>query len=175
MQNKMSVVSLKFPFKTLKSQNIVIFLFKVLRMSQHVSNRMVAKRNFPRTRLLPWREESTVQINSNLAIIAYILQVFHQLLRSLYYRRKSRQFRYLSTKPRENEKGSVTSAGKRHSNYKDGQELGFDPLPRSHWQNDYAIILVHGFAGWVPDESLFFGDYWKYTSDPMIAKHHSIY
>ena len=31
-------------------------------------------------------------------------------------------------------------------------------------------MLVHGFAGWVPEESRVLGDYWRYFSDPAITK-----
>jgi hypothetical protein len=42
----------------------------------------------------------------------------------------------------------------------------YQALPKKHWQNDYPIVLVHGFGGFAPDESLFFGDYFGYASDP---------
>jgi hypothetical protein len=43
---------------------------------------------------------------------------------------------------------------------------GYETLPLSNSNNDYAIILVHGFGGWVPDETQFFGNYWKYADEP---------
>ena len=53
----------------------------------------------------------------------------------------------------------------------------FDHLPRKKWKNDYPIILVHGFGGFTPDESFFFGDYFGYASDPDIqgAPHNLVY
>ena len=37
------------------------------------------------------------------------------------------------------------------------------------------MVLVHGFAGWAPDETPLWGDYWAYLSDPEIIKHHNVY
>ena len=42
---------------------------------------------------------------------------------------------------------------------------GYDLLGKTRWNNTYPIILVHGFTGWSPDESPFFGDYWKAVQD----------
>ena len=39
-------------------------------------------------------------------------------------------------------------------------------LPKELWKNDYPIVLVHGFGGYSPDESIFFGDYFGQASDP---------
>jgi hypothetical protein len=39
-------------------------------------------------------------------------------------------------------------------------------LPRELWKNDFPIVMVHGFGGYSPDESIFFGDYFGYASDP---------
>ncbi len=36
---------------------------------------------------------------------------------------------------------------------------------KSMWKNSYPIILVHGFAGWVPDEAPLLGDYFGYASE----------
>ena len=52
---------------------------------------------------------------------------------------------------------------------------GYDRLPKSKWKNDFPIILVHGFAGWAPDESPIWGDYWSYVSDPAVSKHSQVY
>ena len=43
------------------------------------------------------------------------------------------------------------------------------------WTNSYPIVLVHGFAGWAPDEGPIFGDYWAYLSDPEVIRHHKVY
>ena len=32
-------------------------------------------------------------------------------------------------------------------------ENEYIPLPRDKWKNDYPIILVHGFGGFIADES----------------------
>lgn len=52
---------------------------------------------------------------------------------------------------------------------------GYDHLPQSEWSNDYPIVLVHGYAGWAPDEGPFWGDYWSYLSQPEVVKHHKVY
>ena len=44
----------------------------------------------------------------------------------------------------------------------------YETLPSEKWKNDYPIVLVHGFGGFMPDESYFFGDYFSYTSDPAV-------
>ena len=36
-------------------------------------------------------------------------------------------------------------------------------------------MLVHGFAGWAPDEGPLWGDYWSYMSDPQVMKNHQVY
>lgn len=38
-------------------------------------------------------------------------------------------------------------------------------LPRELWKNDFSIVMVHGFGGYSPDESIFFGNYFSYASD----------
>jgi hypothetical protein len=51
----------------------------------------------------------------------------------------------------------------------------FECLPRDQWKNDYPIVLVHGFSGWVPDESRSFGDYFGYASYPEVQGDNKIY
>ena len=45
---------------------------------------------------------------------------------------------------------------------------GYQTLPKDKCKNDYSIILVHGFCGWVPDESPIFGNYFRYADDPEV-------
>ena len=85
---------------------------------------------------------------------AFIIQCFQNLLVSLYRRRKARLARQSKNRP---------------------ELIGYDHLPRTFWKNDYPIVLVHGFCGWAPDEGPLWGDYWKYLSDPSVAKHHMCY
>jgi hypothetical protein len=51
----------------------------------------------------------------------------------------------------------------------------FSHVPVDHWRNDYPIVCVHGFCGWVPDETQTFGDYFRYTSRPEIAESNMIF
>eukprot|EP00347_Sterkiella_histriomuscorum_P020360 403338107 len=51
----------------------------------------------------------------------------------------------------------------------------YEGLPKDQWKNDYPIVLVHGFGGWVPDESFFFGDYFAYASYPDVQGDNKIY
>ena len=87
-------------------------------------------------------------------MIAFILRFAILLLRSAYRRRRRNQLRQ-STR---------------------ADSIGFDLLPRSLWRNDFPIVLVHGFAGWAADESpMVLGDYWRYASNPEIARTLDIY
>lgn len=52
----------------------------------------------------------------------------------------------------------------------------FENLPKDQWKNDYPIVLVHGFGGWVPDESaFFFGDYFSYASYSDVQGDNRLY
>jgi hypothetical protein len=48
-------------------------------------------------------------------------------------------------------------------------------LPRETWKNDYPIVLVHGFGGWAPDETLVMGDYFQYASNQAIRGSNEVY
>lgn len=89
--------------------------------------------------------------NLNISVFAFIIQCFYKLLVNLYERKKARLYRQAK------------------QSYKD---RSYDHLPKDKWTNDYPIVLVHGFAGWAPDEGPFWGDYWSYLSDPDVIKHH---
>jgi len=86
-------------------------------------------------------------------MIAYLVRFLLLLVRWVYRRKKRLQTRQSTRADR----------------------IGFDLLPDSKWRNHYPIVLVHGFAGWAPDESDILGDYWRYTSDPEIAKNLDIF
>ena len=51
----------------------------------------------------------------------------------------------------------------------------YDHLPVDKWTNNYPIVLVHGFAGWAPDEVVHLGDYWAYLSDPDVIGNNQVY
>jgi hypothetical protein len=53
-----------------------------------------------------------------------------------------------------------------YRNKKNSLHRDFRVLPRELWKNDFPIVMVHGFGGYSPDESIFFGDYFGYASDP---------
>ena len=38
-------------------------------------------------------------------------------------------------------------------------------MPQKKWKNSYPIVLVHGFGGYVPDESILLGDYFAYATE----------
>ena len=92
--------------------------------------------------------------NLNISVFAFVIRQFYRLLVQLYERKKARLYRQA-----------------KHS-YK---FRGYDHLPQSKWSNNYPVVLVHGFAGWAPDEGPFWGDYWAYLSDPNVIKHHKVY
>ena len=118
----------------------VILLYQILKASETLSHRLTPN------------IKTKVSINGknhNISAFAFIIQCFYNLLVSLYKRKKARQFRQSKNKP---------------------HMVGFDHLPKSQWKNDYPVVLVHGFLGWVPDESELWGDYWKYLSDPKVLK-----
>ena len=123
----------------------VILLYQILKASETLSHRLTPNLK---------TKDSVVGKNQNLTAFAFIIQCFYNLLVSLYRRKKARQFKQSKNKP---------------------QMVGFDHLPRSQWKNDYPIVLVHGFLGWVPDESDFWGDYFKYLSDPKVQRSHDVY
>mmetsp|Transcript_27639 Transcript_27639/g.36904 ORF Transcript_27639/g.36904 Transcript_27639/m.36904 type:complete len:99 (+) Transcript_27639:264-560(+) len=95
--------------------------------------------------------QQLVNKNLNISVFAFILQFCYKLVRDLYERKKARLYRL-----------------NRHS-FKD---RCYDHLPVDKWTNNYPVVLVHGFAGWAPDEALAFGDYWSYLSDPEVSKNH---
>jgi hypothetical protein len=51
----------------------------------------------------------------------------------------------------------------------------FEHLPLKKWKNHYPIVLVHGFGGYVPDESLLLGDYFMYASQPEVQGSNVVY
>lgn len=51
----------------------------------------------------------------------------------------------------------------------------YEHLPKDQWRNNYPIVLVHGFGGYMPDESFFFGDYFAYASDSAIHGDNIVY
>ena len=87
---------------------------------------------------LPVKSTLIQKENHDLYIMALTLSFFVRILRRLYKERKTKA-------------------------------LGeYSHIPRKKWKNHYPIVLVHGFGGYVPDESLLLGDYFGYTSDPEI-------
>ena len=123
----------------------VILLYQILKASEKVTHKLTPNLK---------TNNSIVSKNSNITAFAFIIQCFYNLLVSLYERKKARQFRQSKNRP---------------------EMIGYDHLPRSQWKNNYPIVLVHGFAGWAPDEGPIWGDYWKYMSDPIVSKHHRCY
>ena len=123
----------------------VIFLYQVLKASETITHRLIPSLK---------TKNSVVSKNLNITTFAFIIQCFQNLLVSLYKRRKARLARQSKNRP---------------------ELIGYDHLPRTFWKNDYPIVLVHGFCGWAPDEGPLWGDYWKYLSDPSVAKHHMCY
>ncbi len=53
-----------------------------------------------------------------------------------------------------------------YRNKKNSLHRDYPILPLELWKNDFSIVMVHGFGGYSPDESIFFGDYFGYASDP---------
>lgn len=53
--------------------------------------------------------------------------------------------------------------------------LQYSSLPKEKWKNNYPIVLIHGFSGFMPDESILMGNYFAYASDPKVAGDHLIY
>ena len=131
--------------KYLNRNRLVVLLFKLLKASSY------------RTQVLRIHADkankTAVAINSELSMIAFILRFVILLFRFIYRRKRRSQIRQ-STK---------------------AHQIGCDLLPRSKWRNDYPIVLVHGFAGWAPDEAPMLGDYWRYASNPEISKSLDIY
>jgi hypothetical protein len=41
----------------------------------------------------------------------------------------------------------------------------YELLPQKKWKNSYPIVLIHGFGGYVPDESILLGDYFAYATE----------
>ena len=77
---------------------------------------------------------SKIRQNSNLTMLALTLSFTYQLVKKVYVKQRRKAL------------------------------SEYDHLPKNKWKNDYPIVLVHGFGGFVPDESSFFGDYFSYTS-----------
>jgi hypothetical protein len=40
--------------------------------------------------------------------------------------------------------------------------------PKENWKNDYPIVLVHGFGGGAPDQSLILGKYFIHALKPSV-------
>ena len=124
---------------------LVILIYKLLKASSHKTN--ILREHADKA------DKTAVAINSELTMIAFVLRFIFQLIQFIYRRKKRGQLRQ-STK---------------------ANKIGYDLLPRSLWRNHYPIVLVHGFGGWAPDETQLLGDYWKYSSDPDIARGLDIY
>jgi len=126
----------------------VILLFKILQASEKIAQRLtpVLGRS--------GATDTLVNKNLNISVFAYIIQCFYKLLVNLYERKKARLYR----QSRSSHKGR-----------------SFDHIPKSMWTNNFPIVLVHGFAGWAPDEGPIWGDYWYFLSDPEVIKPHSVY
>ena len=77
---------------------------------------------------------SHIRNNSNLTMLALTLSFVLQTMKKLYHTRRQK------------------AIGK------------YEQLRRDEWRNEYPIVLVHGFGGYMPDESGFFGDYFGYAS-----------
>lgn len=47
----------------------------------------------------------------------------------------------------------------------------FRHMPRHHWKNDYPIILVHGYLGYVPDSSFLVEkrNYFQFALEKNVA------
>lgn len=127
----------------------MILLYQILKASENITAGLTPTvvRNIRPS-------ENIISKNLNISVYAFIIQCFWRVLVGLYERRKNRQFRQ-----------SVTHT----------RLLGYDLLPHSKWKNDYPVVVVHGFAGWAPEEGPIWGNYWDYISDPQIAEHHRIY
>ena len=50
----------------------------------------------------------------------------------------------------------------------------FKHTPRHKWNNDYPIILVHGYMGYAPD-SCFFGNYFQHALQKNVLLRGSNY
>lgn len=48
----------------------------------------------------------------------------------------------------------------------------FRHMPRHHWKNDYPIVLVHGYFGYVPDSCWFFEkrNYFQFALEKNVAQ-----
>ena len=126
----------------------VILLYKILKASEALTKRL--------TPTLGRRTANAdiVTKNLNISVFAFIIQCFYRLIVNLYERKKARLYRQA------------------RQSYKN---RSYDHLPPSQWSNQYPIVLVHGFAGWAPDEGPIFGDYWSYFSDPEVIRNHKVY
>ena len=124
-------------------------MYKILKASENITTNLtpaMVKNARP--------SENLISKNLNISVYAFIIQCFWNLLVSLYERRRKRQYRQSHRYP---------------------NMIGYDMLPKSRWTNDFPIVLVHGYAGWAPEEGPFWGDYWSYLSDPEVAEHHMIF
>ena len=126
--------------KRINRNRLVVLLYKLLQASS-------AKTRCLRTHA-DKADKTAVAINSELTMIAFVLRFIIQLIRFIYRRKRRSQFRQSSQ----------------------AERIGYDLLPRALWRNNYPIVLVHGFGGWAPDETQLLGDYWKYSSDPELAR-----
>lgn len=132
-----------------RSKQTYILLFKILKASE-----TIAKSLTPQTQGKDMTRDQLLNKNLNISVFAFILKFCLQLMKDLYKRKKARLYRLSSR------------------SYKD---RCYEHLPVEKWTNNYPIVLVHGFAGWAPDEAVAFGDYWAYLSDPEIIKNQQVY
>ena len=48
-------------------------------------------------------------------------------------------------------------------------------LPKELWRNNYPIVLVHGFAGSSPDQSMTLGTYFMYALKRSVQPYNDVY
>ena len=128
-----------------RKKQSVILLFKLLKASETITKRVGPTVGNQKSASV------IVSKNLNISVFAFVIQCFYKLLVNLYERKKARLYR----QTRESHLGR-----------------SYDHLPKSKWTNDYPVVLVHGFAGWAPDEGPIWGDYWSYMSDPEVIRDH---
>ena len=126
----------------------VMLLFKILKASETISRSLTPNLGNGTG------SNTLVSRNLNISVFAFIIQCCYGLLMQLIERKRARLYRQAKR------------------SYKN---RSYDHLPQDKWTNDYPIVLVHGFAGWAPDEGPIWGDYWSYLSDPDVIRHHKVY
>ncbi len=105
-----------------------------------------AAAGIPATLISPVLSESLIRTrNHSLYLVSLIVMIVYKCLRRLYRRNRQKEL------------------------------LENELLPRELWKNDYPIVLVHGFGGWTPDETLLMGNYFEYASDKAIRGPNEVY